>query len=65
MVARPSQDRHRKKGTIPREGRRNAGMDRYRQLETPLQKSSHENGNDIRHTKKKKKIAGDNYNFQI
>jgi hypothetical protein len=37
------------------EARRNAGIDRQRQLETPLQKSSYTNGNDIRKKKKKKK----------
>jgi hypothetical protein len=51
-VARPSQERHRKKGTIVGEGRRNAGMDRERQLETLLQKLTHESGNDVRKKKK-------------
>jgi hypothetical protein len=33
----------------------NAGMDRQRQLETPLQKSTHENGNGIRRRRRRKK----------
>jgi hypothetical protein len=36
------------------EGRRKAGMDRYRQLQTPLQKSTHKSGNDMRRRRKKK-----------
>jgi hypothetical protein len=53
-VARPRQQKHRKKRTILGEGRRNAGINRYRQLETPLQKLTHNSGNN---TRKKKKTA--------
>jgi hypothetical protein len=53
MAARPSQERHRKMMKIQGEGTRNAGMDRQRQLETPLQKSTHKSGNNVRMTKKK------------
>jgi hypothetical protein len=53
MVARPSQERHKKKRTVLGKSTRNAGMDIYRQLETPLQKSIHMNGNDIRKWRKK------------
>jgi hypothetical protein len=47
MVARQSRERHSKSKTILGEGIRNAGMDRQRQLETPLQKLTHESGNNI------------------
>jgi hypothetical protein len=33
-----------------REGKRNAGMDRYRQLGPPLLKLTHVSGNDVRKT---------------
>jgi hypothetical protein len=37
---------------ILKKGRRNAEMDRYRQLQTPLQQLTHESGNDIRNKNK-------------
>lgn len=51
-AARPSKDKHRKKRTILGEDWRNAWMDRWRQLETSLQMSSHKSGNKIRRKKK-------------
>jgi hypothetical protein len=45
MVAIPSQERDRKERMILGEGRENAGMDRQIQLETLLQKPTHESGN--------------------
>jgi hypothetical protein len=53
IVAIPSQERCRKKRTILGECRRNAGMDRWRWLETALQKSTHQSGSNVR---KKKEI---------
>jgi hypothetical protein len=52
-VARTRQ--HRKKTTTLAEGWRNTGMDRQSQLETPLEKSIHESGKDLRKRRKKKK----------
>jgi hypothetical protein len=56
LVVRPSQEIHRRKRTILGEGRRNAGMVRQRQLETPLQKSMCESGNNMKKRKKKSAI---------
>jgi hypothetical protein len=49
-VARRSEERHRKKRTVlgGGGGEKSARMDRYKQLETSLQKSVHESGNDLR-----------------
>jgi hypothetical protein len=51
-VARPRQQKHRKKRAILRESRKKAGINRYKQLETPLQKLTHNNGNNTRNKKK-------------
>jgi hypothetical protein len=51
MMARPSQGR-RKEVDNPGEYRKNAGMDIQRQLESPLQRSTHKNVNDMKKEKK-------------
>jgi hypothetical protein len=52
-MARSSQERHRKKRTILGKVEDNAEMVRYRQLDTPLQKTAHEKGNGTKKRKKK------------
>jgi hypothetical protein len=54
-VARTSQERQRIKMKILIEVTENAGMDRHRQLETPIQISIHESEN-IRKKKKKSNV---------
>jgi hypothetical protein len=54
MVARPSQERHRKKRTVLGDSRGNAGMDKEGQPETALQLFTHRSGNYTGKTKLKK-----------
>jgi hypothetical protein len=52
MVATLSQERQRMKRTVLRESEKNAGIERQRQLETSSQKSSNENGNNMKKNNK-------------